>query len=65
MAIAHIETGLAQVERYRGCRDGWQPIGYPRSIAAAERMRDLAQRCLPDSLIRVRSDSFPVVVDGD
>ena len=63
MAITHIETGLAQVERYRGCRDGWQPIGSPRSIAAAERVRDLAQRCFPDALIRARRHTFPVYCD--
>jgi hypothetical protein len=44
----------AVVTRYRGCRDGWQPVGAVRTLADAERFAAITARILPTATLRVR-----------
>jgi len=45
----------AQVERFRGTSAGWQPLGSPRSAAAAARLAALMGRINPAATLRVRT----------
>lgn len=47
-------AAAAQVARYRGSAAGWQPIGAPRPLAEAERLRALAARIAPEATLALR-----------
>lgn len=46
---------IAQLQRYRGCQAGWQPIGGLRSADDAARLRNLLQRITPSATLRISS----------
>jgi hypothetical protein len=58
--MSALNPALVTVATYRGVTLGWQPIGLPRSQAAATALAALVTRIRPDHITRIKEAYCPL-----